>query len=380
MLRTATLEEIKRGKVTDVYFERTKAILELKGIHKKVVAEFAVRALPGDIPWAIFSGLSDVLELLEGLPVKVDSIPEGTVFIPDTPVMSVIGDYLDFGVYETSILGLICQASGVATHAARCANAAQGRSVLAFGTRRMHPALAPILDRNAYIGGCSGISTVLSSEVLNIPASGTIPHALILLMGDTVEATAAFDEIISKKVPRISLIDTFNDEKFEALNVAESLKGKLYGIRLDTPTSRRGDFRKILEEVRWELDIRGFEKVKILVSGGLDVDSILELNEFADAYGVGTSISNAPVIDFSMDIVEIDGKPEAKRGKMSGQKEIFIGKNPTDLKICLKKSKKPSEYRKITRNYMEQGKITATFPGNEEIRNYVLSQIKDLTL
>ena len=79
----------------------------------------------------------------------------------------------------------------------------------------------------------------------------------------------------------------------------------------------------ILREVRWELDIRGFEEVNILVSGGLDEASIPPLNPLADAYGVGTRISNAPVIDFSLDIVEIEGAPTAKRGKLSGRKRIW---------------------------------------------------------
>lgn len=102
-----------------------------------------------------------------------------------------------------------------------------------------------------------------------------MPHALILLMGDTVVATKAFDEVIHPKVRRVSLIDTFNDEKIEAIRVAEALGKKLSGIRLDTPSSRRGDFQKIIEEIRWELDLRGFGHVKIYVSGGMDENGSL---------------------------------------------------------------------------------------------------------
>ncbi|CUS91929.1 Quinolinate phosphoribosyl transferase, C-terminal domain, partial [Candidatus Kryptonium thompsonii] len=134
----------------------------------------------------------------------------------------------------------------------------------------------------------------------------------------------AFDEIIDPKVPRIALIDTFTDEKFEAIRIAEALKDKLYGVRLDTPSSRRGNFLAILKEVRWELDIRGFKNVKIFVSGGVDEEIIKQLNEVVDAYGVGTTISSAPVLDFAMDIVEIEGKPMAKRGKLSGEKQVYV--------------------------------------------------------
>jgi len=116
----------------------------------------------------------------------------------------------------------------------------------------------------------------------------------------------------------LSLIDTFNDEKFEAIRCAEALGERLTAVRFDTPSSRRGDMVELLREVRWELDIRGYKHVKLFVSGGLDEYEILQLNEVADAYGVGTAISNAPTINFAMDIVEIEGKPIAKRGKMAG--------------------------------------------------------------
>src|SRR3970040_2681655 len=96
-----------------------------------------------------------------------------------------------------------------------------------------------------------------------------MPHALILVLGDTVEAIKAFDEVLNKKVKRVALLDTFNDEKFEPLRVAESMNGKLYAVRLDTPASRRGNFYRIFEEVRWELDLRGFKDVKLFASGGV---------------------------------------------------------------------------------------------------------------
>jgi len=119
------------------------------------------------------------------------------------------------------------------------------------------------------------------------------------------------------------LIDTFSDEKMEAVRVAKALGPDLYAVRLDTPASRRGDLVGILREVRWELDLRGYQHVQLFVSGGLEEEEILRLNPVADAYGVGTAISNAPVLNFAMDIVEVDGVPIAKRGKMSGRKAVY---------------------------------------------------------
>src|SRR5947208_13933786 len=105
---------------------------------------------------------------------------------------------------------------------------------------------------------------------------------------------------------------------------AEALGKVLYGVRLDAPSSRRGNFAEIIREVRWELDSRGFKDVKIFVSGGLDDESVGVLSASgADGFGVGTSVSNAPSIDFAMDIVEAGGKFVAKRGKLGGRKMVW---------------------------------------------------------
>src|SRR5262249_28052219 len=156
---------------------------------------------------------------------------------------------------------------------------------------------------------------VKSAALLGIEPSGTMPHALILLYGDTVKATAAFATHFSSSLKVISLIDTFDDEKSEAIRVVEALGAQVFGLRLDTPASRRGNLLEILREVRWELDLRGHKGIKLFVSGGLTEEKIHELNPVADGYGIGTYLSNAPVVDFSMDIIEIEGKPQAKKGK-----------------------------------------------------------------
>jgi nicotinate phosphoribosyltransferase len=318
-----SLDQIKSGKVTDVYFERTKAILEARNIDKTVTAEFMAKSFPSGYDWAVFAGADEVLELLKDLPVDIEMIPEGSIFHEREPVLSITGNYLDFGVYETAILGYLCQASGIATKAARVRKVAGDKPAISFGARRMHPSIAPVVERNAYIGGMDGVATVAAAEYLGQEPVGTIPHALILIMGDTVEATKAFDEIIDKNVNRVGLVDTFTDEKFESLRVAGALGENLFGVRLDTPGSRRGDMVDIMEEVRWELDQKGFNEVKLFISGGLDEYSIRSYNHVADAYGVGTSVSAARVIDYSMDIIDIEGKPIAKRGKRSGRKQLW---------------------------------------------------------
>lgn len=377
----ATDEEIKSGQVVDVYFSRTKEILEAEKKDKHVVAEFVVKRFPENRSWGVLAGLEEVVYLLRDLNINAWAMPEGTIFRENEPVLVIEGNYLDFGLYETAILGLLCQASGVATKAARCKKAAGAKTVLSFGARRMHPVLAPMIERNAYIGGCDGVAVIKSAELLGIPPAGTIPHALILILGDTVEAVEAFDRVIDPKVARVALIDTFTDEKFESVRVAEAMKGKLFGIRLDTPGSRRGDFLSILKEVRWELDLRGFKDVKIFVSGGIDETKIPQLNDVVDAYGIGTSISSAPVLDFAMDIVEIEGQPIAKRGKASGRKEVYRCPN-CGASVIVPFGQKPEPacdcgvpYTPLLKSILDHKKLLIDLPDHKDIRSYVLEQL-----
>ena len=392
MFHIADPMDIKAGKYTDVYFTRTMEVLKAKKIDKWVKAEFIAKRFPEDYGWGVLAGIEETAYLLKDLKVNARAMKEGTIFRAYEPVMEIEGMYTDFGLYETSILGLLCQASGVATKAARCKKAAGDRRVISFGARRIHPVVAPMVERNAFIGGCDGVSVVKNAELIGEEPSGTMPHALILIMGDTVEATKAFDEVIHPKVKRVSLIDTFNDEKIEAIRVAEALGKKLFGVRLDTPSSRRGDFTKIIEEIRWELNLRGFGHVQIYVSGGLDEKRILALNPVVDAYGVGTSITNARVIDFAMDIIEIDGKPLAKRGKMSGSKMVFrCTKCFQDKMVPFKKERggtTPSvdrcscggRFKKLLTPFVQNRKILWDLPKPQAIRGYVLEQLPHFDL
>ena len=225
LFHIASAEDVIAGRTTDIYFERTLRILKARGINKHVVAEVRAKELPSGHPWAVFAGLECVLRMLErlGVDIEVQGLDEGTVFGAGDVVFSIAGRYNDFCLYETPILGFLCQSSGIATAAARCRKAAGDRTILSFGARRMHPCLAPMIDRNAVAGGVDGVSVIASAEMLGIEPTGTMPHALILLVGDTVEASRAFCEVIGRKVKCVSLIDTLGDEKFESLNVARAL-------------------------------------------------------------------------------------------------------------------------------------------------------------
>lgn len=383
MLHIATEDEIKNGKVTDVYFVRTKKILEEKKIYKRVKAEFAVKTFPVGYSWSILAGIEECVQVLQTLDnIEVDAMQEGTIFEEDEPVLVIEGDYTKFGIYETCLLGFLCQASGIATKSARCKKAAGlKRQVISFGARRMHPVIAPMVERNAYIGGCDGVACIKSAEKLGIEPIGTIPHALVLLIGSSIGAMQAFHKIIDSKINRVALVDTLQDEKFEAISVSKEFGNNLFAIRLDTPSSRRGDFFQILKEVRWELDLRGFKNVKLLISGGIDEYKILELNPVVNAYGIGTSISNAPVLDFAMDIVEIEGEPVAKRGKLSGSKATLLCPKCRrreiipETQLAQTKCECGAEYENLLKPLIVEGKLVQELPEPQDIREYVLEQL-----
>ena len=385
MFHTADPKDIINGKITDVYFERTLQVLKAKGINPVVRAEFIAKSLPEKWPWAIFAGLEEAMYLMKHLPIRVRAMKEGSVFYPYEPVMEIEGRYQDFCVFETAILGLICQASGVATRAARFKKLAGENLVVSFGARRMHPILATMIERNAYIGGCDGVAVVKSGELIGEDPTGTMPHALIICFGSTVDALKAYDEVLEPKIKRVALIDTFLDEKFECLNVAEALGKKLFAVRFDTPGSRRGNFYRILEECRWELDMRGYNHIKFYASGGIKEEDVPVLNSVVDGYGIGTSISNAPVVDYAMDITEVEGRPRAKRGKWSGAKRVLACRkcgerkivpddNGQNLSSCGKK------FEDVLIPVLNKGKYLIEIDPPAKIRKKVLETVKSLSL
>ncbi|MBR6037146.1 MAG: nicotinate phosphoribosyltransferase [Candidatus Methanomethylophilaceae archaeon] len=387
----ASEEDIRSGYTMDVYFARTKRILEACGkADVPVWAEFTGSSLPRGWKWAVYCGLQEVLNLLEGIDVSVYSIPEGTIFRPRTensvriPLMNINGAYTRFGEMETAILGMLCQPSGIATAAARTKIAAKWKTVFAFGNRRMHPAISGVIDRSAYIGGCDAVSSHIGGDITGTVPVGTVPHALMLMMGSNDSAFKAFDEIIEPEVPRIMLIDTFSDERTAALDACRSVKD-LKGVRLDTPGSRRGNFKELINEVRWELDMYGYKNVDIIVSGGLDEDSVSAIADTCVAgFGVGTSISNAPTLDLSMDLVEKDGKPISKRGKFGGRKYAYRCPHCFSMNVSLSpdddmKCACGSMMEMIEKKVLDHGRKCSPDREPSEIRDYVISQVKQLS-
>src|SRR4029077_928971 len=209
------------------------------------------------------------------------------------------------------------------------------------------------------------------------PPPGTIPHPAAPPFGALLYPLRAFHEVVDAKVRRVALIDTLQDEKFEAIRVAEALGGDLYAVRLDTPSSRRGDFFRIIQEVRWELDIRGYGHVKIIASGGVGEYEILHLNPVVDAYGVGTSIANAPVLNFALDIMEIEGRPMAKRGKWSGAKDVLRCRGCRATVVVPAGAAAPAggPWDPLLKPLITGGRIARDLPPPRTIRDFVLDQL-----
>ncbi|WP_336035395.1 nicotinate phosphoribosyltransferase [Halobacterium yunchengense] len=316
-------DAIADGRATDAYFERTETTLDHAGKNPHVVAEVTADQFPSG-EFELLAGVKDAAHLLEGLPVDVDALPEGTLF-DGGPVMRIEGDYREFARYETSLLGFLSHASGVATAALEARRAAPDSQILSFGARHVHPSIAAMVERSALVGGLDGFSHVAAGDVIGREAAGTMPHALVICFGRGNQEAAwrAFDEAVPEDVPRVALCDTYSDEKDEVVRAVEALGDDLDSVRLDTTASRRGDFRHIVREVRWELDARGRGDVDVFLSGGLDPAALRELRDVADGFGVGGHVSNADPVDFALDIVAVDGEPAAKRGKLSGKKDVY---------------------------------------------------------
>jgi nicotinate phosphoribosyltransferase len=385
----ANEDEIREGKTTDEYFLHTKEVLRKNLVDAKVVMEVYARDVPYPQNWGVVTGIYEAAKLLEGLPVNVWSFDEGAVFVADAstalyePLMVIEGKYSDFAEYETALLGLLTSSTSISTRAARFRIAAGKRLLFSFGTRRVHPALAPLVERACYVSGFDGVSNVLGAKLLKIKASGTMPHALIQILGDQERAWKMFDKTIPRGVERIALVDTFWDEKTEAVKALQVLGSKLWGVRLDTPASRRGDFRKIIEETRWELDIRGGKKVKLIASGRLDEDSVSKLRDIVDGFGVGTAVAYPPVIDLSAKIVEVTsrGRSEfrAKRGGLGGRKAVYRTRGFKDY-VVFEGSPRPPGATVMLKPLLERGKLVRRYEGIDALRAKTARSLQELAL
>jgi nicotinate phosphoribosyltransferase len=304
----------------DVYFLRGREVLQDVGLDPVVGMEI----FPGSP--GICCGIGQVVQLLDevGFSGEIWALDEGEKVARGEAAVELFGKYDQFGRYETAILGLLASSTGWATAAAEVVEAADGVPVISFGARHIHPNVAGHMDYAAVIGGCVACSTPLGSALAGTTPSGTMSHAYVLIVGDTVRAAEEFDRVMPVDVPRIVLVDTFNDEAVETLRVADALKSHLSGVRLDTASERGGVTPGLVQEIRARLDLDGHQYVQILVSGGITPERIRHFRDAGapvDGYGVGSYITAASPIDYTADIREIEGRPVAKLGRVPGMQK-----------------------------------------------------------
>lgn len=307
------------GDTADVYLQRSLTVLRNEGLNPTVTMEFFPKRD------GVLCGIHEVRALLsKALPERGSEVwvlEEGAAIEAGEVALRIKAPYSTFGLYETAICGTLASCSGWATAARKCAEAAQDTPVVATGARHVHPNVVALLDYASVVGGCVACTSIQGARLAGVTPSGNMPHALILLLGDTVRAVESFDRHMPQEIPRVALVDTFKDEGEEALNVAEALRERLRGIRLDTPPERGGVTPEMVTEIRARLDQSGYRHVEIFVSGGLNPERIagfVQKEAPVNGYAVGSYISSAPPNDFTGDIHEIDGRPVAKRGRIPG--------------------------------------------------------------
>ena len=277
------------GGNADIYFERTRLVLEAEGQNPTVAMEVFARQR------GLLGGMREAHALLsQVLPAgaEVWGLSEGSRFETLEVCLRIRAPYLAFGLYETALLGTLASESGWATAAAECVEAADGVPVISFGARHVHPEVSARMEYAACLGGCAGCATPDGAALAGLEATGTIPHALVLIVGDTVRATEAFDRHIDPRVNRIALVDTFRPEAEESVRVADALGDRLWGVRLDTPSELGGVTPELVLQVRQRLDDAGHSRVRIAVSGGMTATRIREFRTAAspvDAFGVGSA-------------------------------------------------------------------------------------------
>jgi nicotinate phosphoribosyltransferase len=323
------LEKIKSGWYSDKYFVRTKEIFSFLNRHPIVIMQIFTKKR------GIFCGGIESARVIrecsdDGKSLIIKGLGEGEKFRPWETVMTIEGDYQKFAHLETVYLGILARCSSIATNVRKVVSAASGKPVLFFSARFDHYLVQEIDGYSAFVGGVSGVSTDANGFIFNKEGTGTIPHGLIAAFdGNTEKASVAFDKYVSEDVKRIALVDFDNNCVETSLKVARKLKKKLFAVRLDTAEnivdfslqkkgiSKEGVCEELVWEVRKALDKEGFDYVKIVISGGFTPTKIrrfIKSNVPFDIVGVGSYFYRNR-IDFTADIVMVDGRPIAKVGR-----------------------------------------------------------------
>jgi nicotinate phosphoribosyltransferase len=326
-----SVERMREGYYSDAYFNYARAALLDDGRHPRVVMQVFQRNR------AVLGGMDEAIAILKLCSddwgaLTVHALYDGDSIEPWETVMTIEGDYTLFAHLETLYLGVLARRTLVSTNVRRVVEAANGKQILFFPARHDHHLVQTGDGYAAHVAGAIGVSTDAQSSWWGGRGVGTVPHSLIASYGgNTALAATKFAEYCDGDMNIVVLVDFENDSIRTALEVARALGPRLWGVRLDTSGQlvdrslwdEMGDFdprgvnARLVHKVREALDRDGFERVRIVVSGGFTADRIREFEAKGvpvDVYGVGSSLIHGSN-DFTADVVMTDGRPSAKVGR-----------------------------------------------------------------
>jgi nicotinate phosphoribosyltransferase len=323
--------------------------------------ELSVRRLPEPRNFLVAAGLAQAVEYLRDLkfqPEEIDylrslaqfrhtppeffdflrklrftgdlfALPEGTPVFANEPIAIVRAPLIEAQLVETYLLSTFVFQTMVASKAARCVLAAEGRPIVEFGSRRAHSPGAGILaGRAAFVGGCSGTSNAEAGLRFDIPVFGTAAHSWTMAFGDEERSFRALQKLLGEST--VFLIDTY--DTIAGAHLAAELGRPIWGVRLDS-----GNLGELAKEVRRILDDAGLRGAKIFATNDLDEYRVAEFVKAGvpiDAFGVGTQLAtsaDAPALSAVYKMVELkrDGevfytaKFSADKSTLPGAKQIY---------------------------------------------------------
>jgi nicotinate phosphoribosyltransferase len=330
------VEKMREGYYTDAYFNHTRSALLHDGRHPRVVMQVFQKHR------AVLSGIDEAIAILklcsdDWEALTVHALHEADPVEPFETVMTIEGDYTLFAPLETVYLGTLARRTLIATNVTRVLQAANGKRIIFMPARHDHHRVQTGDGYAAYVAGALchvdvGMTTDAQASWWGGRGIGTVPHSLIASYGgNTVLAATKFAEWAPEDFNIVVLVDFENDSVRTALEVARALGQRLWGVRLDTSShlvdrslwDEMGDFdprgvnEQLVRKVRDALDRDGFERVRIVASGGFDVAKIERFEAAGvpvDAYGVGSWLIRGEN-DFTGDVVMTDGRPSGKVGR-----------------------------------------------------------------
>jgi nicotinate phosphoribosyltransferase len=330
------VDKMREGWYSDAYFNHTRAALLADGRHPRVVMQVFQKKD------SILGGVDEAIAILKLCvddwdELTVHALHDGDAIEPWETVMTIEGDYTLFGHLETVYLGTLARRTLIATNVTRVLEAANKKPIIFMPARHDHHRVQTgdgyaAYVAGAYVGAPIGMTTDAQASWWGGRGLGTVPHALISAYGgNTVLASTKFAEWAPDDFNIVVLVDFENDSPRTAVEVARALGPRLWGVRLDTSGQlvdrslwdELGDFdprgvnERLVRKVRDALDRDGFERVKIVASGGFTADKIKRFEELGvpvDSYGIGSSLIRGEN-DFTGDVVMTDGRPSAKVGR-----------------------------------------------------------------